>query len=380
MVYQAECHLLRARGHEVLTYHVTNQDIGDGLRQALVAPGVVWSWSSKRAILALLKEHKPDVAHFHNTFPLISPAAYWACGEGGVPVVQTLHNYRLVCPNAMLMHRGRVCNGHDGRAGMLKCITRGCYHDSRLQTAVVAAMLGIHRLLRTWKDQVDVYITLTEFARAKVVEMGLPGEKVFVKPNFVHPDPGVRDQDSRGRYALFVGRLSPEKGLETLLKAWRLLPNVPLKIVGGGPLLERVRRFVNDGPLGNVEVLGHRPREEVWGYVKGASFLVFPSESYEGFPMTIVEAFACGVPVLASQMGSAEEIVADGRTGLHFPPGDPEDLAARVEWAWTHPREMAEMGREARKEYEAKYTAERNYEMLMEIYRLARRRRRGEKV
>lgn len=375
VVYQAECELLKVKGHEVVTYHVTNEDIGGGLRQVAVAPGVVWSSRSKRAIGRLLREHRPDVAHFHNTFPLISPAAYWACAEAGVPVVQTLHNYRLVCPNAMLMYGGQVCDGHPGRARLIRCVLRGCYHDSRAQTAVVAAMLAVHRFLGTWQEKVDAYVALTEFARARLIEMGLPREKVFVKPNFVHPDPGARERNGQARYALFVGRLSPEKGVETLLRAWHRLPRVPLKVVGGGPLEARMRRLVSEGRMENVELLGQRPREEALACVKEAAFLVFPSEWYEGFPMTIVEAFACGVPVLASGLGSAGEIVEEGRTGLHFAPGDAEDLAAKAEWAWAHPQAMAEMGRQARREYEAKYTAEKNYRILMEIYAQATARR-----
>jgi glycosyltransferase involved in cell wall biosynthesis len=227
-------------------------------------------------------------------------------------------------------------------------------------------MLLIHNWLRTWQEQVDVYISLTEFARHKFIEGGLPPEKIVLKPNFVHPDPGGRDSD--GQYALFVGRLSKEKGISTLLQAWHFLQDIPLKLIGDGPQMAAVQTSVHATRLRRIEVLGQRDRAEVMALMKGARCLIFPSEWYEGFGLAIAEAFACGLPVIASRLGAMAEIVEDGRTGLHFSPGNPEDLAAKVEWAFSHSRELLAMGRQARKEYEQKYTAERNYQLLMDIY------------
>lgn len=235
-----------------------------------------------------------------------------------------------------------------------------------MASGVVAAMLTTHRALGTWARGVDVYIALTEFARRKFMEGGLPAEKIVVKPNFVHPDPGPGE--GKGGYALFVGRLSPEKGVRTLLRAWERLKGIPLKIVGDGPLQAEMEDLVRGGGLEGVEMLGRRPREEVLGLMREAGVLVFPSECYENFPMTVAEAFACGLPVVASRLGAMAGIVEDGRTGLLFAPGDAEDLAAKVAWLFSHPEELARMRREARAEYEAKYTAERNYQLLMEIY------------
>jgi len=219
--------------------------------------------------------------------------------------------------------------------------------------------------MKTWQEQVDIYVALTEFARRKLIEGGLPADRIVVKPNFVYPDPGPGD--GSGNYVLFVGRISPEKGIRTLVRAWQELKGVPLKIAGDGPLVGDVRRVDSEG----VEILGWRSHDEVLALMKGACFLVFPSEWYEGFPVTIAEAFACGVPVIASRLGAMAEIIVDGCTGLHFEPGDPEDLAAKVAWAWGHPQEMVEMGKMARREYQAKYTAERNYEQLRAIYQRA---------
>ncbi|GAP62436.1 hypothetical protein ARMA_0859 [Ardenticatena maritima] len=318
----------------------------------------------------LIRERKPDVAHFHNTFLMISPAAYYACQEEGVPVVQTLHNYRLICPGALLMREGRVCEECVGRTAPWPSVMHGCWRGSRLQTSVVAAMLMVHRAMKTWSEQVDIYIALTDFARRKFIEGGLPAEKIVVKPNFVDPDPGVGRHE--GNYALFVGRLSPEKGMHTLLRAWRMLKDVPLKIVGDGPLRAEVEAFIGREGLTEVEVLGRKAREDVFCLMQKARVLVFPSECYENFPVSVAEAFACGLPVIASRLGAIAEIVEDGRTGLLFNPNDPEDLAVTVEWAWTHSEKLAEMGREARRAYEEKYTAERNYALLMDIYAQAR--------
>jgi glycosyltransferase involved in cell wall biosynthesis len=362
----------------VVEYSRHNDEIASyGLGQkATLAARTVWAWDSFREIKALLERERPDVAHFHNTFPLISPAAYYACREAGVPVVQTLQNYRLLCPGATLMREGRVCEDCLGKVLPWRGIAHGCYRGSRTESAAVALLLGVHNALRTWANRVDVFIAVTAFARRKFIGGGLPAEKIIVKPNLVHPDPWGPDRRSTGakrksegeKNALFVGRLSAEKGLRTLVAAWqRLDVHVPLRIVGGGPLRPELEGLVNGSRT--IRFDGYMTRDQVLAALEGANFLVLPSEWYETFGLVAVEAFACGVPVIASRLGAMEEIVEDGKTGLHFTPGDPENLAAKVEWAWTHPREMEEMGRQARAEYEAKYTSQRNYELLMETYR-----------
>lgn len=246
----------------------------------------------------------------------------------------------------------------------------GCYQGSRVGTAAVVAMLQVHRNKSTWTQRIDRYIALSEFARRKFVESGLPAEKVRVKPNFVDPDPG--DPCRAREYAIFVGRLVSWKGTGTLLAAWKsACASIPLIIVGDGPDRSEIEAQTSQGLLPAVTYKGRLPREETIATIKGARFLVFPSEWYEGFPMTIAEAFACSVPVLCPSLGSMQEIVTDGWTGLHFRAGDPQDLAAKVAWAWNHPEEMEIMGRQARAAYEAKYTARCNYEMLIDIYQEA---------
>ena len=368
VVFDQERQLLERAGHQVLTYCRSNLEIAGYSALKLLALGgrMMWARDSRREIASLLHEQKPDLVHVHNTFLMVSPSIYSACREADTPVVQTLHNYRLLCPAATFFRHGGVCE-ECLEHGLWRGVLHGCYRDSRAETSAVALMLTVHRWLATWSDMVDCFIALSEFSRLKFIEGGIPAEKVVVKPNFLYADPGCRVRS--GEYALFVGRLSPEKRVVTLLAAWqRLRVRVPLRIIGGGPERDSLEAHAKQMGLSDVRFFGQLPRDEVIAALKGARCLIFPSEWYENFPVTIAEAFACGVPVIASRLGAMQEIVEDGRTGLHFKPGDPEDLAAKVEWAWNHPREMEEMGRQARAEYETKYTAERNYEMLMEIY------------
>jgi glycosyltransferase involved in cell wall biosynthesis len=283
--------------------------------------------------------------------------------------VQTLHNYRLLCPGATFFRSGKVCEECVSHS-LLRSVQHGCYHGSRVTTAILASMLAAHRVRGTYNREVACFIALTEFSRAKFAEGGLPAEKIFVKPNFVHPDPNARN--GAGEYALFVGRLSPEKRVSTVLAAWkRLQIPIPIHVLGGGPDREPLEAQAAKDNLSNVVFRGQVPRDQTLAAINNARFLVFSSEWYENFPVTIAEAFACSTPVIASRMGAMQEIVTEGRTGILFNPGDADDLARKVEWAWTHPTEMQALGRGARQEYEARYTAEKNYPMLMDIYNRA---------
>ena len=371
-VREAEVALLRGAGHEVVEFLRHNDEIrGYSFGQKLgLACRTTWSRQSYRDLRDLLLWETPDLAHFHNTFPLISPSAYYACADAGVPVVQTLHNYRLLCPSANFLRDGRVCEECLGRSVPWPGVWHGCYRDSMAATASIAAMLAVHRSLHTWQVKVDLFIALTEFARQKYIAGGLPAERIVVKPNFLPSDPCPKL--GLGDYALYVGRLSEEKGARVLLDAWsRLRAAIPLLLVGDGPLANEIAEHIARRGLTSISMLGRLANGEVLRLLHGARFLLVPSVCFEGFPMTILEAFACGVPVIAAGHGGAGEVVRDGVTGMHVPPGDSAALALKAEWAWQHSDLTGEMGRAARAEFEDKYTAAQSYRRLLKIYERA---------
>jgi len=369
VVFEQERKLLETAGHRVTTYCRTNDEISEfsAAQRLKLIPNTISSEASRREVLQLLRRDEPEVVHIHNTFMMISPSIYRACREAQVPVVQTLHNYRLLCPNGNFFRDGHVCEECE-QDGLWRGVQHGCYRGSRVATATVALMLVVHRKRHTWTESIDRFIALSQFARSKFIAGGLPGEKIEVKPNFVEPDPGERT--GGGGYAVFVGRLSDEKGLETLVAAWARLRNrIPLVIVGDGPVGPVIQKQAQEKGITSIDFRGRVPRDEAQAIVKGSSFLILPSECYENFPMGMVESFASGVPVICSKLGAMQELVDDGRTGLHFTPKSSEELAEKVEWAWGHPERLGEMGKECRREFENRYTAEKNYTMLMDIYK-----------
>ena len=371
IVFRNDCESLRSRGHEVVEYLRSNDDVEKfvSIRRLVLAKQTIWASDTRKEFRQLLLREKPHIVHVHNTFVMISPSIYWACRDARVPIVQTLQNYRLMCPGALFLRDEKVCE-ECLEHGVWRGVRYGCYRGSRPATAVVAAMLSTHRLLGTWSRLIEYYLAPTEFGRRKYIAGGLPAEKMLVKPNCVQPDPGEGNGDRS--YALFVGRLSTEKGLRTLLAAWtRLRVSIPLQIVGDGPLRPELEEYARQQGLESVCFRGRLKGEETMAMMKGARCLVFPSECYEGLPMTVIEAFACGTPVIASNMGAMQDLIADGRTGLHFTPGDAEDLANKAERAWTRAADMAVMGKQARQEYLSKYTAASNYEILMGAYQRA---------
>lgn len=367
IVFDNELRLLQSMGESVSPLIFDNKLLSR-MHSGLAAINTIYNATSYKRVLQEIREYRPNIMHVHNTFPLASPSVILAAHRARLPVVITLHNYRLLCPNALLYRDNVICEDCLGKLPY-PAVIHSCYRSSKAATAVVAGMLMLHRFFGTWDKGIQYFIALTEHSRKKFVEGGLPAEKVLVKPNFLYPDPGIGEPVA-GKFALFVGRLSPEKGIDVLLEAWsKQKMTQTLLIIGTGPLNRKVAKASDENP--SIRWLGRKPREDVVSFMKQASFLVLPSVVYENFPMAIVEAFAAGLPVVASDLGAMASLVDHGRTGLRFRPGDASDLAEKVEWLLSHPQELDKMRKEARHEYEVKYTAERNYKLLMEIYERA---------
>ena len=329
------------------------------------AAQALWSREVRDELRDLMGDGKPDVLHVHNTFPLISPSIFWAAEEFGLPAVHTLHNFRLICPQAMLLRKGRVCEECVGRVP-LAAVQHACYRGSRAATGVLASMLLLHRSLGTWRKKIDRYIALNDFCRAKFIQGGLPAEKIVIKPNFA----ANRDVPTGNRAGLlFVGRLSPEKGVQVLAEAAATLPEGTVRVIGSGPAAGQI------AACGAMRMLGQQVAESVFVQMASSTALVFPSISYETFGLVIIEAFSVGTPVIASRLGAALDLVVDGHNGLLVEPGDAADLRVKLAWALSHPAEMAEMGRRARQTYLASYTPESNYTQLLDIYQQAQQER-----
>jgi glycosyltransferase involved in cell wall biosynthesis len=363
----AEAALLRDHGHEVELLEEDNRRV-EQLGHARTALRTVWSRESYRRIDDLLRSGGFDILHVQNFFPLWSPSVYYAASRNRVPVVQTLHNYRLLCANALLFRDQHLCQECLGRFLPWRGVVHACYRNSRAASAVVASMVGAHKLAGTWRKRVAMYIAVSEFARGIYIAGGLPAEKIAVKPNFIHPTP-VQGAGGGG-YALYVGRLSTEKGVATMLEAWKSAREViPLKIAGEGPLAELVIAAAQECP--RIEYLGARLLPEVLDLMRSAEFLAFPSEWYETMGRTIMEAFAVGTPVVATSIGPPASMVVPGETGFHFTPGSVADLRERVEWCSHNLDQLRAMRGKARQAFQASYTGAANAGMLLEIYRKA---------
>jgi glycosyltransferase involved in cell wall biosynthesis len=300
----------------------------------------------------------------HNVFPRLSPAIFRTLRRHHVPSVLTLHNFRIVCPTATLFHQGRICERSIGRPTFW-AIRQRAYRGSAFGTASLVAMIELHKRLGTWTRDVDAFIALTPFARETFIRAGLPAERIHVRGNATE-DPGDPAATTTPRAGtLYVGRLSPEKGIAVLLDAARA-SNQPVTIVGDGPLRSACEAAARETP--SITLTGRLPPADVARHMRQAAVLVLPSVCHEMFPMALAEAFANGLPVIASRLGALASLVEEGRTGLLFEPGNATDLADKLAWALAHPQAMEEMGRNARARYLGAFTPQAIDARLMEIY------------
>ncbi|MEN1681379.1 MAG: glycosyltransferase family 4 protein [Planctomycetota bacterium] len=364
--FEADVQMLRDYGHEVITLTRDNAEI-DRMSRGRAARKSLWNHETEAEAREVIRKHRPDVLHCNNLFPMISPSVHRAAKEAGVPVVQALRNYRYFCPTATLYRNGRVCTDCVKKAIAYPAVMHGCYRGSKLGSAVVAGVNAYHRYSGNWRVGVDAYFTPSAFAKSVFVDAGMNATRLHVRTNFVYPDEGP--SDGGGGYAVFVGRLSREKGTETLAEAWEQhKPALPLKVVGGGDS-PRLARLAKQDP--RVELLGLKPLQETVDLIGAAECLIFSSRWYETFGRTIAEAYSRGTPVIASDLGVMSTAVRDGQTGLLIPPGDSRALADAVNRLAANPSGTLRMRQLARQHFVDEFTRERSYEQLMRVYQAA---------
>lgn len=372
-VVEAERRLLEDAGVEVDQVLFDNVELRESRSLAgdvQLAMSTISSRSAQRRVRAALAARRPQVMHVHNTFAAASPSIYAAASAQGVAVVQTLHNYRFVCPSATVFRDGKACIDCVGRRIAWPSVVHACVRGSRAQSAVVATLLAAHRARGTFKRGIDTYVALTSFQRQLLVDGGLPDQRIRVIPNFLEPDPGPGNGSRAG--VLFVGRLAEEKGIAMLLRAAELAPG-RITVAGDGPLAPLAKAAA---AAGQIRYLGSIGLDEVASELRGAVALAMPSIWFEGFPMVVVEAYAAGTPVIASRIGSLAGIVEDGVTGLLVDPADAVQLAERVSWAAEHPAELADMGAQARERYQRLYRGGAHLDSLLDVYAAAIHHRR----
>jgi glycosyltransferase involved in cell wall biosynthesis len=362
-VVDTEGKLLKDNGHDVLLYLKDNSAIDDISKMDLLTM-TLWSKSTVKEVSNAIDGFKPDIIHVHNTFPLLSPSIYWVAAKHQVPVVQTIHNFRLSCLQASFLRNEKICLDCLGHVPW-KGVIHKCYKKSYKYSAVLAMMLQFHKLLGTYKNKVPIFIALNGFCKNKLIEMGLPKEKIHIKPNFV--DVNNMDLDKKMGNPLFVGRISTEKGIQTLAKSIKKLPSIMFDIVGDGPEKYLLKK------LPNVRLLGLLNQDSVYRLMRKAPFLILPSICYENMPRTLVESFGNGTPIIASNRGALSELIEHKKTGLLFDVGSSDHLKDTVLWAFNNPERMLQMGINAKNIYMQQYTSQSNYQQLMTIYNQAYR-------
>lgn len=375
-VLNNEILLLRNNGFDVRLLSFNNKVIDGFFVKFLVAAFSSFSLYGFFLMVREILRFKPDVVHVHNYFPLASPAVFWACKFMRVPVVHTLHNFRSLCPTALLLHNG-VVDDRSLKVGPWWALKNKVYKESFFGTFFVCTMISLNKFIGTWTRCVDQFIALTNFQKNIFIRAGWAGEAISVKSNFLKDFYDDSLANEVRDYALFVGRISPEKGIDVLLDGWGKTIGMPLKVVGTGPCVDSVKDISRINS--NIEYLGHKSSDEVKSLMLGARFVVMPSLCYEGFPMVLIEAFCSATPALVSRIGSLSEIVEEGVLGLCFNPGDASDFALKAQWLIDNPSRVREMSDNARVEYLKKYTEKENISALLKVYERAIERRGDER-
>jgi glycosyltransferase involved in cell wall biosynthesis len=364
-VVSEESRMLEKRGHTVSLFLLDNDAIVGSLDSLRAGLESFYSRRTAHRLDAVLKSFRPDVIHVHNFQPTLSPAVFFCAKRAGVPVVHTLHNYRLICASAGLFRSGEICQDCVKARSFLPGIMHSCYRNSRLGSAAVGANMAFHSAIGTWTRRVDRYIALTESSRALLTQFRIPPELVRIKPNFVED---VAVGNGSGDFALFTGRLTEEKGINTLMEADRRFSlAMPIYVAGNGPLMSQIQQAA-ERPGSKLRILGWQERVEVQRLMREAKVMLVPSIWHEPMPMAIVESLATGLPVIATRMGGLPEIIDDGVTGKLIPPSDAEALAKAIEELATSHENLQAMRLAARSSYERRFSEDENYRILMNIY------------
>jgi glycosyltransferase involved in cell wall biosynthesis len=359
-----EAALMRFNGWEVLQYFVSNDAIDNlnSMQKIELGIGVFWSHKHYKAIRRLLRSERPNICHVHNFFPLISPSVFAACKSSRVPVVATIHNYRLMCANGLFLRNDMACEDCLSKT-MFNGIKHACYRNSKSLTAIAAAAFEAHHALNSWNRNVTRFIALTSFMKEKLVQKGIESEKIYIKPNFIQS--GNLPIRTQGEHLLFVGRLDRVKGADMIKNIAESRPNIIIRVLGEGVLKDSFHG------LPNVKLLGQQPHEKVLEEISQCRAVVLPTRFYEGMPLSVIEAFACGKPVITTNHGALPEMVTPEITGWLFEPNNLEDLLRCVDQATSQNFDAASFEMACLDAYQTNYSVSENFDLLSSIYQSA---------
>lgn len=371
-VFVSETNLLESHGNQVIKYTVSNDEFDNaGVVGKLKATfGMLWSFKNYNAVRRIIREEKPEIVHIHTFFPLLSPSILYAVKRSGGKIVATLHDTRLICPCSTSLRGTELCN-KCGDGKYFRMCKYGCFKNSKLQSFIVAGIFSYHRFRKTFYNQIDRYICLNENQIQLLTDIGFDKQKIIKKYNFV-PDAEANLQDVKidglpERYVVFYGRIGEEKGIRVLMQIWDKIPDIPLVVMGGGPLEEEFKTWAAQHK--NVYYLGYTDHGRCLSIVRGGEFVVFPSIWYEGCSMVEIETECLGKGLIATDLGFSAEAINNGINGFKVKLDDIEGFRKCILSVWNNPEMAFEIGKNARLDYEKKYRPEDNYKKLMEIYK-----------
>jgi glycosyltransferase involved in cell wall biosynthesis len=352
---------------EVASYTRSSNEIVEtsGLQKASLALDTIYSRRTESEITDLVQRFRPDIAYVHNVFPLISPSLYHALHRLRVPSVQMIHDFRLWCPNSRFYVNDQPCHRCQ-QGNYWPAVENRCIQGNLGYSAIYAASLYVNRKL-DFTEKIGGYICLTEFAKEVLMESQVPEEKIYICPNHIDTT-AFTPQYGKGSYVLYLGGLYRDKGVMTVVKAFKDLPDIPVKFVGAGDAEAEMRDYIREHRLSNVEIVGFKGGQEKLEYVRNSMFTICATHCYETFGLVVLEAYASGKPVIASAIGALPYIVEPQKTGLLFEPQNSVDLAEKVRWLYERPAEVETMGRQARAIVESKYDTRARYSALQTIF------------